>query len=382
MYISEAAWLPYDPMKKKILCILQLAPPVHGASTVNGYLVNSEFLNQKFDLDIINLQFNKSIKKLEKFSISKFLKALGYTFTIVKKLTGFRPDLVYYTISTKGFSFYRDAFYIFIVKIFRFKIVLHLHSKGLKPNAQGNFIKKFLYGWVFKNTACICLSPSLKPDIEKVSGSEPYIVPNGIPEFNNHIQEKAPENHPGPLILYLSNYIQSKGILILIEALGILKKQDYTFNARLVGAPGDVDMEMLNKLILINNLSSSVTATGPLYDENKIAEFRNADMFVFPTYYDNEAFPLVLLEAMQCRLPVISTFEGGIPDMIRNNVNGILVEKKNAVMLADKIAGLLVNPPLRKSMGDSGYRAFKENYTLQHFETNMYKTFNEILRDA
>lgn len=366
--------------KKKILCILQLAPPVHGASMINGYLVSSDLINQNFNLEVINLQFNKSIKKLEKFSISKIFKALGYTFTIVKKMAGFSPDLVYYTISTKGFSFYRDAFYILIIKLFRSKIVLHFHSKGLKPDAQGNFIKKFLYSRILKTSSNICLSTSLKPDIEIVAKSVPYIVPNGIPEFSNHAADKVTEANPVPVILYLSNYIESKGILILIEALGILKKQHHSFNVRLVGAPGDVDLVMLNKLILDNNLSSSVNVTGPLYDENKFTELRKADMFVFPTY--NDAFPLVLLEAMQFRLPVISTFEGGIPDMVRNNVNGILVEKKNAVMLAEKIAGLLDNPTLRKSMGNSGYQAFKENYTLQHFETNMYKTFNEILGDS
>ncbi len=365
--------------KKKILCILQLAPPVHGASMINGYLVSSDLINQNFNLEVINLQFNKSIKKLEKFSIAKIFKALGYTFSIIKKMTGFKPDLVYYTFSTKGFSFYRDAFYILIIKLFRPRIALHFHSKGLKPDAQGNFIKKFLYGRILKTSFSICLSTSLKPDIEIVAGSVPFIVPNGIPEFSNHVPDKVTEANPVPVILYLSNYIESKGILILVEALGILKKQDYTFKARLVGAPADINIEMLNALILKNNLSSSVIITGPLYDENKINEFRSADMFVFPTYYNNEAFPLVLLEAMQFRLPVISTFEGGIPDMITNNVNGILVEKKNAAMLADKIAGLLVNPPLRKSMGNSGYQAFKENYTLKHFETNMYKTFNEIL---
>jgi glycosyltransferase involved in cell wall biosynthesis len=367
-------------MKKKILCILQLAPPVHGASMINGYLVSSHLINQNFNLEIINLRFNKSIKKLEKFSIAKIFTALGYTFTIIKKMTGFNPDLVYYTISTKGFSFYRDAFYILIIKLFRPKVVLHFHSKGLKPDAQGNFIKKFLYGRILKNSSCICLSPSLKPDIENVAGSAPHIVPNGIPEFSNHDSDTIPETNPLPVILYLSNYIESKGILVLIEALGILKKQDYTFNVRLVGAPADVDMEMLNKLILLNNLFSSVNVTGPLYNENKITEFRKADIFVFPTY--NDAFPLVLLEAMQFRLPVISTFEGGIPDMIRNNVNGILVEKKNVVMLADKIASLLVNPQLRKSMGNNGYQTFKENYTLKHFETNMCKTFKEILGDS
>jgi glycosyltransferase involved in cell wall biosynthesis len=366
--------------KKKILCILQLAPPVHGASMVNGYLISSDLINQNFKLEVINLRFNKSIKKLEKFSIAKILKALGYTFTILKKMTGFAPDLVYYTISTKGFSFYRDAFYILIIKLFRSKIVLHFHSKGLKPDAQGNFMKKFLYGRILKNSSCICLSMSLKRDIELVAGSVPYIVPNGIPELSNHVPDKILQVDPVPVILYLSNLIESKGILILIEALGILKKQDYHFNARLVGAPADVDMETLNKLILTNNLSSSVNVTGPLYNEDKFTEFRKADMFVFPTY--NDAFPLVLLEAMQFRLPVISTFEGGIPDMIRNNINGILVEKKNTLMLADKIAGLLVNPLLRKSMGNSGYQAFKENYTLKQFEANMYKTFNEILGDS
>jgi glycosyltransferase involved in cell wall biosynthesis len=368
--------------KKKILCILQLAPPVHGASTINGYLINSDLINQNFNLETINLQFNKSIKKLEKFSIAKVFKALGYSFEIVKKMTGFKPDLIYYTFSTKGFSFYRDAFYLFIIKLFGSKIVLHFHSKGLKPDAQGNFIKKFLYGRILKNSSCICLSTSLKSDIERVAGSLPYIIPNGIPEFSIHVPDKIQELNPVPAILYLSNYIKSKGILILIEALGILKKQGYAFNARLVGAPADVNMEILNNLISINNLSSSVIATGPLYGENKIAEFRNADMFVFPTYYENEAFPLVILEAMQFGLPVISTFEGGIPDMIRNNVNGILVEKKNAEMLAEQMAKLLLNAPLRKSMGNSGYQTFKENYTLRHFEINMYKTFNDILGDS
>ena len=101
-------------MKKKILCILQLAPPIHGASMINGYLVSSDLINQNFNLEIINLQFNKSIKKLEKFSIAKVFKALGYTFTIVNKMTGFKPDLVYFTISTKGFSFYRDALYFLL----------------------------------------------------------------------------------------------------------------------------------------------------------------------------------------------------------------------------------------------------------------------------
>lgn len=367
-------------VKKKILCILQLAPPVHGASMANGYLIKSPLINNHFELAIINLQFASSVQELKKFTIRKFFKSLGYAVTILQKMFQFRPDLVHFTLSTMGFAFYRDAFYVFIIKCFRPAIVYHLHTKGIKKNAEGNFFKKLIYRFVFKNTESICLSENLTKDIEQVSASTPYIVPYGIPV--NRLTENGRAEKTGsiPQILYLGNYIESKGILVLIDALSLLKERGQLFNARLVGAPADVTMQMLEDKIREKNLTGSVQATGPLYNEMKLEEYRNADLFVFPTFYENEAFPLVLLEALQYGLPIISTFEGGIPEMIINNETGLLVESQNAEMLANKISALLSDPVLRKEMGHKGYQRFQNNYTLAHFENNMLKTFNNILK--
>ncbi len=74
-----------------------------------------------------------------------------------------------------------------------------------------------------------------------------------------------------------------------------------------VGAPFDVTIEMLEKMINKHNLTENAKVTGPMVGHNKYQQLQQADLFVFPTY--NEAFPLVILEAMQFRLPVISTFE-------------------------------------------------------------------------
>lgn len=362
---------------KKILFLGQFPPPVHGASIMNSYVINSEVIRSNFNIDFVNLQFAKSIKELGKFSFLKVFKAFFYGFKIVKRVITQRPDLVYFNLTPTGFAFYRDAFYVFLLKLLRRKIVFHLHSKGIKKNANKSFLKKYLYTWVFKNTHVICVSKSLTDDIAEVYKSTPFIVPNGIQVRPQSNEMKHHLNGSIPQILYLSHYLRNKGILVLIEAMGILNNQGYLFNARLIGPPADLTIEFLENIITNQNLTEVVKVIGPLYGEDKFLEFQKADIFVFPTY--NDVFGLVNLEAMQYSLPVISTFEGGIPEIVIDGETGFLVETQNAQMLAEKIAILLKDKDLRIKMGMKGYIRFLNNFTLNHFENNMNRTFQAIL---
>lgn len=101
--------------------------------------------------------------------------------------------------------------------------------------------------------------------------------------------------------------------------------------------------------------------------------FQQTDIFILPTF--NECFPLVILEAMEYKLPVISTNEGGIPDVIKDGENGLISIKKDPQSLADCIEKLLINKDLRYRMGEAGYQKFKKYYTLPVFE----KKFTSIL---
>lgn len=91
----------------------------------------------------------------------------------------------------------------------------------------------------------------------------------------------------------------------------------------------------------------------------------------------NECFPLVILEAMECKLPVISTNEGGIPDIVKDRENDLICEKQNPDSLADCIAKLLDDEELRMKMGNAGYEKFCREYTLQQFEHRMLEIFSQ-----
>ena len=119
---------------------------------------------------------------------------------------------------------------------------------------------------------------------------------------------------------------------------------------------------------------------GRRYGGEKDVFWKDADIFVFPTYYHNECFPLVILEAMEQGLPVISTNEGGIPDIIDNGNSGYTVEKNNPTALASAIELLIKDPELCISMGKAGRKLFEEKFTEEVFEKRMKECLNDAVQ--
>lgn len=116
---------------------------------------------------------------------------------------------------------------------------------------------------------------------------------------------------------------------------------------------------------------------GAKFGAEKDILFRNTDIFVFPTFYHNECFPIVLLEAMQHGLPCISTDEAGIPNIIDNGKTGLIVPKKDHIALADAIEKLINDGSLYLQMGQTGRKKYKERFTLDVFEKNICRILEE-----
>ncbi len=161
-------------------------------------------------------------------------------------------------------------------------------------------------------------------------------------------------------------------MLVLLDACKILKDRGISFICDFVGGETtEIDAINFEKEVAHRGLNRIAIYNGKRYGDEKEKFFNNTDIFVFPTFYKNECFPLVLLEAMQHELPCISTNEGGITDIVENDSTGYIIEKNNAVELADKIEYLLHHPDIRTRMSERGYYKYISEYTLGRFESRM-----------
>ena len=363
--------------KCTILFVLHMPPPVHGAAMVGKYVHESELINSEFDCHYINLATASGLEDIGKFKIKKLLLFWKLLCNIIQAVREINPSLVYITPNAKGGPFYKDFIVVMMLKMMGCKIVAHYHNKGV-ASRQNNIIDNFLYQRFFKGLKVILLSERLYTDIQKyVRKKDVYICPNGIP--GDIIANKRMAHHV-PRILFLSNLLIEKGVLGLLDALKIIKDNEHSFVCDFVGSEtSEVDANRMNEEICSRNLQDVVNYHGKRLSKDKDVFWENADLFVFPSYYQNECLPLVLLEALQHSLPIITTDEGGIPDIVKDGENGLICENRNPKDLAEKISLLLNDPQLRTKMGQDGYRKYKEHFTLESFERRLIEIFENIL---
>lgn len=366
-----------EMMKSKILFIMHMPPPVHGAAMMGKYIHDSELINDKFECHYINLTTAKSLKDIGRGGIKKLWKFICLLTKIVKRLLTLKPQLVYVTPNSHGGAFYKDFVVVQLIKLMGYKVIVHYHNKGV-ATCQDKWLDDKLYRIFFKNIKVILLAEALYQDVEKyVKREDVFICPNGIPESLD-VEPTSERNNVIPQLLFLSNLLVDKGVLVLLDALKILKERGYSFVCNFVGGEtAEIDAARFAEEVEIRGLNDMAVYLGKKYGAEKTEEYRKSDVFVFPTL--NEAFGLVLLEAMEHALPCIATDEGGISDIIDEGETGFIVCKRDSEALADKIEYLLAHPEERMRMGKNGYRKFHDKFTLKKFEESMVGILNDCL---
>lgn len=367
------------PHKPRILYIATFPPPVHGSAVVSEQIKNSKVINDAFDGDYVNLGTSRSMDEIGKgglwLNLQKLFRFAGSLFKTFWLLLTHRYDLCYCAITCHGSGFLKDVPFVLLCKLFGRKIVIHQHNKGMSKDVD-RLVYRWLLPMVYKNAKVILLSWHLYPDIAKVVKREDVMIcPNGIkPTVEPNFEHKPKEI---PHILFLSNLLIDKGVLVLLDALKILKDRGYSFVCDFVGSETkDIDAVRFAKEVEARGLNRLAVYHGRKYGEEKDAYFKQADVFAFPTFYHNEAFPLVNLEAMEYKLPVVSTNVGGIPDEIIHGENGFVIEPKDSKSLADALERLFRNPGLAVQMGNAGHMRFEKMFTESTFERKMKDCIN------
>ena len=325
----------------------------------------------------MRLDFAKSISDVGVFSIMKLLKMIVFAIRLFFKLLFHKPDMIYYNYAVKGIALYRDWFFLRIAKLFGVTMILHLRTQGVKEQAAQSSMKRSIFRGSFSNTTLVCLYEYMALDVASVYVKKPQIIANGIEMVIRDVDLENRKEHTPVKFLFLSNLTRSKGIYEFIDALAVLQKKGCVFRAEIVGPEFDVTVEALHQALREKSLHDQVEISEAVYGDAKFQKHMGSDVFVLPTWF--EAFPAVVLEAMQCGIPVISTHEGAIPEIIDDGKTGYLVRQKDVSGLAEKMEILLKDKELRINMGAAGRHKFVRAYTSAIFEENMKNVFNEAL---
>ena len=362
--------------KPKLLCILHRSPPSHGAAKVGDFIASSETLSENFDCRFITIRSSDTIGDIGKVNFKKFYFVAELYFKILWALLLFRPEKIYFTASIRSVAFYRDVLISTLWKMYKLfspvEVYYHYHTKGIDAFVSSSKRNLKLTSYFLKDVNLVLLSPMLKKDFEKIQTyKKVFYLPNGVEEsysdeeFENYISNK---DFTKVNILYLSNMIKSKGYFEVIKLAQACHDDNRHFHFA-GGWQNHEDEKEFFEYITNNNLEKKVTFHGFVNGEEKKELFENAHIFIFPTRYKNEAFPLSVLEAFSYGLPVLSTDEGSIPYIIDKESGVVVSDLAKLHESLEETISSLVN----KESSKYCRKRYRDNFSLEKFEQNIVR---------
>jgi len=177
-------------------------------------------------------------------------------------------------------------------------------------------------------------------------------------------------------LLYVGGIEERKGLDILIRSLYIVKKQIPDIKLHIVGEiRSPVYCANVMKLISDLNLIDNVKFVGKINDEKLMNEYSNASIYISPAFEESEG--ITILEAMASGTPVIATRSGGSENIVKDNVDGLLVKKGNAEELAFKI--LICGDALKEQLGEAG-RMTARKYLPENIARQYMEVYRRLLK--
>jgi glycosyltransferase involved in cell wall biosynthesis len=366
--------------KTKLLYILHVPPPAHGAAKVGEFIRHSSAINNAFECRYIPIRSSDTIGEIGKVNLKKFYFVIELYLKVLWALILFRPDSIYFTASVRSVAFYRDLLISTLWKVYTTitpcEIYYHYHTKGIDDFVSASPCNLALTRFFIRHVNLILLSPLLAQDVEKVQTYKKInFLPNGIEDplanevFNDIIAKKY--HYASPIhILYLAHMMKDKGYVEVLTLAARTKEQPIHYH--FAGSwQSDQDEIYFREFVQTHSLQDSVTYYGFVSGEQKKALLQKAHLLLYPS--KNDAFPLTLLESLAYGVPVIATPEGSIP-YILDDQSGILIHAMNELEMAlEDALDTLVN----KESANYCRKRYVQNFTLKQFEHNFIRIFND-----
>jgi glycosyltransferase involved in cell wall biosynthesis len=240
-----------------------------------------------------------------------------------------------------------------------------------------NLIERLEEWWICRANKLIGLSKS----IVELTQNYYKVKFNGIPIVLNPIdinifKPKNILNNKG-YILYVGRLEFRKGVHVLAKTIPFVLKNNPQVKFIFIGSDCGMKDYLKNK-IEESGSKKSVEFIDQLNRDNLISYYQQSAICIFPSLWENH--PYVILEAMACGRPVIASNVGGIPEIIKDRVNGILVPAGSTLGLTDAIIEVLTDKRLRETLGINARKFIEEQYPPEKVTQKTLNIYKELTK--
>ena len=415
----------------KLLVFAHTPPPHHGQSYMvqlmlegfggdrrkrgkgNNRTANSPSTPSSYDIECyhVNARLSSKLEDIGNLRIGKSIVLLGYCLQAVWCRIRYGVTTFYYVPAPgKRSALYRDWMVMLVCRIFFKRLVLHWHAAGLATwleTVGTTRWRSLTYNLSRPVDLSIVLSRFNRADAEKLFSRQIKVVGNGIPdpcpEFSSEVlprrkarfaarkkllsgrtltEEDLQETGGSPQVvrvLYLAHCTREKGLFDALAGVVLasqrLAERRFPVFLRLLVAGTFVTNEERNefdRLAAQPGVADIVQYYGFVSGVQKNQLLREADLFCFPTYYENENQPVNLIEAMAFGLPILTTRWRSLPELFPANYPG-LVDIRSPEQIANVMPALMTG-----EAGDGFREIFIRNFTLARHLAGLADAFRKI----
>jgi glycosyltransferase involved in cell wall biosynthesis len=299
------------------------------------------------------------------------------------RLFGIRPVPIAHIHTCGGLSFFLDGVLLLLCRARGAPALLHVHGAGFDayldslPTPVGP-----LAAWLSRRaTRVIVLSPGWRRSLEaRWPGARFAVVANGVapspamPAVGHDAALPGTRQSTPPRFLFLGNLGRRKGVPVLLEA------------ARLARDPWAVELAggdeepgygaWLREEIVRRGCAARLRVIGPLVGADKATALGSVQGFVLPSLA--EGLPMAMLEAMAAGLPVAVSAVGAVPEVVRQEVDGLVLPPGDPAALAAALDRLAREPDLRHRLGASGAARCRDLFGIERMADALTGIYAEV----
>lgn len=369
------------PKKYRVLLLGPIPPAIGGIATHMDHLIHGP-LHRDFEIFPMATMSRKHGQPdyHNESIVRKCAQILSDAFKEIGMLLFKKPSLVHINSSFNTGAFWRDALYILIARLWRRPVFLQMHGGNL-----GDFIKRYPQ-FIQSNLLAILRCTSRISVLSKVQ-SEPLkeaglseqalILPNMIDcqQYDCSAKE-AMRDHEATFIVIASHFTKSKGVYDILEAFEITLQ--HCPQCQLIMVGGGREAGTLKTLCQEKAYGHRVRFTGFIEQQQISAYLHQSDVFVLPSH--SEGFPMVVLEAMACGLPVISTEVGAIPEMLETPDHSFIIPVGDVDAMAARMTQLAESANLRHQRGRANRHRVEKQFDIHIVSNQFASIYRELIQ--